>query len=347
MNRWSEARIEPVLPGDGGHVASVGARRDVHLPPTLGRRAVLREVVIESEAPGRFGYRVVGGAPVRHHEGRIRIAPDEAGARLRWTVEIEVAHRLMEAALRRTLLPSLERSLDALVAIASSGEPAEPPPVRALEEEERSAAALVDARATLEAQEALLLAQDRDDPRRWFTEVYAFVTDELIRAVLSGAIRHPAWVLRLVPGFHRYYADALASPSPESHWRDAFRKMDRAFDRHRPLDAVGYCILQGMRAHIDEDLPRVLAEVYRSFYAGRCDYARLRGDYYSLAPAFARASERMLDAIPASYWRARDLIARRVPPELRALRRPSGYDLIRARNAAFERGARIAALLEA
>ena len=119
MNRWSEARIEPVLPGDGAHPAGVGARRDVILPPMFGRRARLEEVVVESESPRRFTYRVVGGAPVRRHEGRIRIEPATAGARLTWTVDVEVPVKVMEAGLRRTLVPSLTRSLDALARIAS------------------------------------------------------------------------------------------------------------------------------------------------------------------------------------------------------------------------------------
>lgn len=331
MNRWSEARIVPVRDGDGGHAAGVGARRDVHLP--FGR-TVLREVVVE-HAPGRFGYRVVGGAPVRSHRGRIEVTPIRGGARLAWTVEVDVA-RPIEAALRRTLVPSLARSLDALADIAAQGEAVAPPPLRALEETEEAAAALPEARATLDAQEARLAARAEDDPRRWFEEVYALVTDELLRAVVDGEVNHPAWVLRLVPRFDGLYARALEADEPEAHWREALRKMQGAFASRRPLQAVGYCIFQGMRAHIDHDLPRALAAVHREHYAGRCDHVRFRGDYRALAPAFGRATERMMDRIPERWFDLRDRLARRVPSELRGLRRSKGYDLIKARNAAFE-----------
>ena len=115
------------------------------------------------------------------------------------------------------------------------------------------------------------------DPKRWFTRVYEYVTECQLTACRERAITHRAWVLRLIPSFHDYYTTSLsrvmgtASGSAEVHWRDAFAAMAGGSLRYRaPGDVLAYGLLRGVRAHIEEDLPRALAEVYAQHYRGRC-----------------------------------------------------------------------------
>jgi hypothetical protein len=103
-------------------------------------------------------------------------------------------------------------------------------------------------------------------------------------------------------------------------------------------------LLFGVAAHIEEDLPRALAEVYRRHYAKRCDYVRFRADYLLMANIFQRAASRLLAEMPRGavpgYLR---VLAPLLPLEVedQILRRY--YDVPRKRTMAFERGARLAA----
>jgi hypothetical protein len=98
-----------------------------------------------------------------------------------------------------------------------------------------------------------------------------------------------------------------------------------------------------MRAHIEDDLPRALAEVYRA-YAGRCDYARFLPDYLRMAGIFADAGDRLLADWPRRAWTPRARLLDSLTP--RAFRTQlldrTFYPVTRARRAAFERGAELA-----
>jgi hypothetical protein len=174
---------------------------------------------------------------------------------------------------------------------------------------------------------------------------YLFVTEELLRLLATGRFAHPTWILRSIPLFYRYYARSADGHDLESHWQTSFARMDSAFKVRRPLVAVGRCIVQGMRAHIDEDLPRALALLYRERYVELCDYVRLRADFYCLAPAFDIAARRVAEAVPPHHYELGDRVRMALPSEVVAMRRPRGYDLRRARWNAFERGHRLAGLI--
>jgi uncharacterized protein YndB with AHSA1/START domain len=356
MALWSGARIESLLPGDGGHPAGVGAMRRVHVSSRL-RAMRLDEVVLEAEPPTRFSYRVVAGAPVKSHRGTITCEPVPRGTRVQWEVHIEPPNRLVGAAIRRTLAPQLEASLDRLERVAEHAEALPLPPRRDLDESEALPALEDAARACLREQRELAAAfAASDSPERWFTRVYEHVTDLQLRACDEGRFEHPAWVLRLIPVFHRYYVDNLRAwmrrerAAVEAHWLSAFRAME-GLEKRSPgaLERLGYTVAKGMQAHIEEDLPRALAEVYATAYAGRCDYVRFRGDYFSMGFVFEGAGAQLLEAIPKGEWPVRARVLRAVLPAStqRRWQARAHYDIVRQRRKAFERGERMAALLQA
>ena len=361
MNRWSTARVRSTSSGDGGSAAGVGALRKVRTPgwpPT-----VLEEVVVRSEAPSAFAYRIVSPerALLRDHLGQITLAPDGAGGtRLLWRVTLEPVPFLpVRQLVTRTIEPELARSLDALERVAHGAAHAGgAPPARheILVEEEASLADLY-ATARLCREEQRALADElaaRSDPRHWFTRVYQHVTSLQIESCERGRYRHPGWVLRLIASFHHYYWRSLvpalgrAGGAPESHWRAAFAAMERAPRRHvRRFEQMGACVFYGMKAHIEEDLPRALARTYAAHYRGRCDYVRFRGDYFDMAHIFRDAGQRLLDELGAREvplrWRALNAVLPREVQDAISARRY--YDIPAERRRAFARGERLIELV--
>ena len=114
-----------------------------------------------------------------------------------------------------------------------------------------------------------------------------------------------------------------------------------------PLRAHLYGVAKGMQAHIEEDLPRALAEVHVRHYAGRCDYARFRADYLRMGSIFRDAGDRLTALIPTRHWPLRTRLLRAIlPAEIQdRVMASSYYDLPRQRRKAFERGERIARML--
>jgi hypothetical protein len=356
MALWSTARIESLSLGDGGHPAGVGALRRVHVPSPV-RPVRLDEVVLVAEAPRVFGYRVVAGAPVRSHHGRITCAPALGGTRVRWDVSIEPPNRALGILIRRALVPQLEASLDRLERAALRVEPLPHPPLRSLDESSIVGRLEEEARACVDEQQELADAFEATDaPQRWFTRVYQHVTELQIEACRSGLFEHPAWILRLIPHFHRYYVESLRAwlrrdrSAVEAHWLSAFDAMEgRERERAGTLKRMAYAVAKGMQAHIEEDLPRTLGHVWAQHYAGRCDYVRLRGDYLSMGFVFQDAGARILDAIPQREWPLRARLLRGVLPRSVQDRWQARehYDIVRQRRKAFDRGQRIGAMLVA
>ncbi len=355
MNRWSTAKIHLASAGDGGHPAGVGALRRVDLPGLGGR---LHEVVAESEPPHRFVYRVYRGPGIRAHRGEMTVAQTKEGSFLTWEVRADFVAPFAGIVAKQMLTRELGRSLDTLVTLAPSGGPSllRAPPARELDETQALPALYEEAERVLEEQRALadeLLAAR--DPRGWFTRSYQHVTTLQLRECRRGRFLHPAWVLRLVPVFHRYYMDSLG-PSlgrgegvVEDHWREAFGRMQRGkVRRSTRYQAMARCTLYGMIAHIEEDLPRALAEVYLAHYRGRCDYVRFRADYLAMEPIFREAGERLLHG-ELSRWQIPPptQVLMELPVELRAaVMDRKLYDIPRNRVRAFGRGERMVRLAE-
>jgi uncharacterized protein YndB with AHSA1/START domain len=369
MSLWSLAPIRRLEPGDGDVPGATGELREVSIlwPAPLGaalrvrkkagvRATRLEEVIEHSEPPRRLVYRVVrvkGGMPVRGHRGEMRLQPERGGTRLTWDVSFEFGLPGVGAGIKRILLPQLEESLASLARVVV-GAPSLPlAPLAPLDESDAELRRLRDeARRILAEQRALASDLQRaGDPKQWFTRIYVKVTGNQIAACDSGRVQHPAWVLRLVPRFHAYYVESLAAwrrdRGGESHWRAAFHGMERSeAAAASPFEAVVQCILRGARAHIDEDLPRALAEVHFEHYRARCTMARFRADYALMGDVFHDASESLMHELPpelvSRLGRALDLLPREAKDALTARQ---AIDLPRARRKAFERGERIAALL--
>ncbi|APR80067.1 Hypothetical protein A7982_05414 [Minicystis rosea] len=348
MNLWSLARIAGVSPGDKDDPGGVGALRRITVR-TSGREITFEEVVEHAKPPERFVYRVVRGLPLRDHRGEITLQPRAEGTWLTWTVDFDFVVPGVEIAVRPVLDDQLRRSLTAL-ARTVAGAPAEP---------KRDIAAFTDDTdedGTLEREAVRVLDEQRvladrlaraNDPKYWFTRVYQYVSEEQLDGVRAGRSTHRAWVLRLIPRFHTYYVENLRrysgdlSGHAESHWQVAFREMDRA--RERGSGQLVRGLLAGVAAHIEDDLPRALAEVHRRYYAGRCDFVRFRADYLLMASIFRRAADRLVNEMPREmlpmYLRVLDPV---LPGDVRDRLLDTYYDVPQKRRQAFERGARLA-----
>ncbi len=349
MNRWSSAHIESLALGDGGHPAAVGALRRVHLPY---RGGVLTEVIDRAEPPYLLEYRVVSGAPVRHHGGTISIS--EHG-HLRWTVEIEPYTRALVPPIWAMLQWELRRSLDRLAAIdeldpASAGLSVEPP-LRDIDADTdlpalHAQAVEVATRQSMLADELLLAG----DPRGHFARVYQYVTEGLLAAVDEDRFDHPAWVLRLIPAFDGYFTDNVrADPADvEPHWRRAFARMERV--RHgSAFETMVQAVVAGMQAHIEDDLPRALGTVYARHYAGRCEHVRFRADYLRMTDIFPAAGDRLMAGLPRWRWTPTALLISTFAPQpLREqLFERRIYPISRNRSRAFDQAVWIGRLLTA
>lgn len=342
MNRWSLAEITLDDAGEGGRPDGVGALRTATVRSGPARSA-LREVVEVAEAPSRMVYRVIGGVPLRHHRGEITLAVEGAATRVTWEVEMTFPLPGLEVVTRASVVPQLEESVARLADVARGLGEVEVVPHAPFEDDVGDLAR--EAEVILDAQRALARRlEDAKDPRHWFARMYAFVTECQLEATRDGRVGHRAWVLRLIPLFHRYYVDNLRrfvgelDGACEPHWEMAFR---RAVPRRGEalLATLRASFRDAVRAHIEGDLARALAEVHARFYAGRCELVRFRADYLLMTPTFREASERFLDTLPASYVPLEMKLARRFAPAeaIDLVTARTFYDYARARAEAFER----------
>lgn len=355
MNQWSLATIDSVSLGDGAHPGGVGALRRVTVN-TLGSKMRLDEV-IEMAVPGKhLAYRVYAGAPVRLHAGNIEIHENAQGSVVHWRVNIDPFVASTEPLIRHLLYPQVAASLDRLAAINSPQcLPRPHPPARDLDELAEFARIEQQALAIRDAQRAVadeLLG--RNDARGWFARVYEYVSDLQLAACQKGRFAHPAWVAHAVIAFDPLYRrnlDARLSGNTdavEAHWARAFTKTERMAARAPSRFAVAMRgIFEGMRAHIEDDLPRALAQTYMQHYAKRVDYQRFRADYLRMAQIFGDASDRLLTHFPKHEWTLRDRFLDAItPPEGRTwIIDRTFYPITQRRAQAFERGGQIAELM--
>jgi hypothetical protein len=354
MNEWSTAHVDLLAPGEDGDVSGVGTVRRVTIQ-ALGRSAELREVIVESETAKKLSYRVVGGLPVRHHEGVMSLTRMTVGTMLEWDVDYAFLLSALDHGARIILERQLRRSLLQLSSVVEGAAELPPGPRRPFADDPLPRELWRDVCRVYEEQKAIADRLEKaGDPKAWFTRVYQYVTENQLRALRAGQCRSPTWVLRVVVRFHDYFIENLrrwmgeAPGWPEEQWRSAFHVMEnsRRWYRH-PLVATTRGLAKGVQAHIEEDLPRALADVYARYYAGRVDYARFRADYLSMGDIFQGASTRLMGELRERYFPFYLRIVEPLAPmEVRDLFvKWLFYDVSLQRRRAFERGGRLAQLI--
>lgn len=341
LNRWSSAPVQGLEPGDGGGFGTVGALRQVVLPRPL---PVVTETIQHADAPTRFVYRAVGSRSVRYHRGELRLSAHGTGTKLRWEIGMALPVPGTAALLHRTLEPHLIASIRRLASVVEGAAEADLDDEVFQDDDDPQAETAADAAVAALARLADEM-RARGDPRHWFSRVYQYVTEAIVDACAGGEVAHPTWALRLAPGFHALYVASLDGPA-EPHWREAFDAIAGA-DRQGGSGALAFwrALVAGARAHIEGDLPRVLAATYGEHYAGRCDYERFRADFLLLAASLQRAWSRLAAEVPARWSPpSLRLLDRVLPPEVvEHLTANRFYDPLAARRAAFEAGGVLAA----
>jgi uncharacterized protein YndB with AHSA1/START domain len=346
MNRWSRAEIQRLQAGDGEGPGGVGELRRVTVR-SLGSAVRFDEVIEHAEPPHRLVYRVIEGLPVRYHRGAITLSPSETGTRLCWEVEYAFPLPGMALGAQAVLVPQLEDSLKELrrACEGALAVPCSRPSWR--DDADDDPTLWSEALRVLDEQNALAdRMAARGDPKQWFTRVYAIVTETQMRACQTQRTTHRGWVLRLIRRFHDYYVGNLrrfCGEQPghvEHHWRHAFNVMERGDG----AAVLAHGLREGVRAHIEQDLPRALADVYVNHYADRCSYARLRADFLLMNGIIRYAADRLLDRVPRAYlpplvWMLGPMLPSQARDVVMARR---FYDVIGARRLAFERGGAIA-----
>ncbi len=341
MNLWSSSTTRVLRAGDGDHPGGVGALREVEVP---GLAEPIEEVVEVAEPPGQFGYRVVGGAPVRTHQSRVHLSHGPRGTHLRWRIDVDFAGPAGAFVSRWRIEPELRTSLDALVRVAREAEPAPLPPYRNLGEATELAPLFREAEATVDEQRALVYdLEATDDPKAPLARVHADATALQVQACRAGRFQHPAWVLRLVPRFHRYHVFNLERARrrlrAEDLWQQAF---ETAATGRELLGALELAL----RAHVESDLPRALAETYVASYARRCDFSRFRADFLTMGRVLEGLGPGMFRSVEGSLPLS-SRIARRVLPEPLSARSFARRfaQLIERRRRSFDEGGELAELL--
>ena len=339
VNLWAPVRTISLATGDGDHPGGVGALREVLFP---GLARPLQEVVDVAEPPGRFEFREIGDAPGRGFESRIDLTPGSRGAHLRWRIDLGRQSTARSLKLRHRLEPELRSGLDSLARLASSAMPGDLPPSRRVDETVDLRSLYREAGAVLDDQRHIVYElMAAGDPKAWLARVHADVTSLQLDACRKGVFRHPGWVLRLIPRFHRYYVfnleRARGRSRAEDHWQRAF-------------EAVQYPprLLEGLRlalmAHVEADLPRALAETYVASYEDRCDYSRFRADFFTMGQVFEGIGPRLYRDLEGGALPVATRLARRVlPTRLGSRAFAQRFDgLMHRRVRAFEEGASLA-----
>lgn len=365
---WSPVTVQSLALGDADDAGGVGALWQGHLRlPGLDRPFLL--VIEQTEPPRRLIFRIIEGPSLRYHRGELLLtAQGPREAHLLMELSWDLGSWALEQGTRVLLKSQLQRGLTRLCTSLRGAPRRDYPAPRRLDESAEVPALRAVAEQGLAEHRALSDRLERSgDPRHLFSRLSQYAGEALLAACRAGLFVHPAWVLRIVPRFVAIFRDNLrrylgeAPGLPESHWRAAFATMEGEERMpwrlpHWPLPSRSTLLLglmAAVQAHIEEDLPRVLADVYVTHYASggrvpgspRCSYARFRSDYLLSARVMRDAAERLAERLPLLLRRPYlgildNLMA---PPGNPPPRR--GYSVPLQRLHAFERGERLVALL--
>ncbi len=353
MNQWSSAKVRLRSAGQSAHPGGPGAFRHVHVK-TLGRSFLLKEVIRDAVPGAYLRYQVVEALGLKSHTGQIFLRDQASGCHMRWQVEFEFSSSAADALVARMLRKELGASLDTLrkiltkpgqsVPLPSWAPVADPSP-----EDWQAADQVLLEQRTLAAQ-----LSDRNDPKNIFAHVYSYVSEDMIAGCRTGAFVYPAWALKLLPSFHGYYMRnyqrwcGLQDGPVEAHWQRAFRVTEQGSSRYPgPEGQLASGLILSVHAHIASDLPRSLAEVYADSFATSSDYARFRGDYYSMGKIFQNATKKIRTHVPPEFVPLWARLAQGLASEdvMQKIIYKRGYDVLKRRRAAFRSGAELAELL--
>lgn len=343
VNRWAFGTVRSLALGDGHHPGGVGALREVQYPGWPGS---FTEVVEVANPPGRFVWRATSRGPIREQRSDLHLSHGPRGTHLRATLEFVFAHQTIEQLARFRLEPGLRESFDNIVKEAERAERHLLPPVRRVDAGVPLTPLQAEADASLDEQWAHAESlQAEDSALHWLAWVHAEATRLQLEAVRAGRFQHPAWVLRLVPRFHRYHVFALDRARrgvvPEPRWQAAF---DAVQDPNRLLDALEL----SLKAHMEADLPRALAETYVASYQSQCDYDRLRGDFLKMGEVLEGVAPRIFRRVEEHSGNRAPYFSRQLLPS-RVFERAFGRrfrTLMQTRGQAFAEGETLTRLID-
>lgn len=351
LRLWAPLWVESVATGDGGHVSGTGALRRLHLRSIVRDLSAL-EVVEAAEPPRLFASRILRAKGVAHHRAEFRVSPRPTGCRLDLDLDLELTSAISDRLFARFVRRQLDRGLSRLERAASIAATEPAPPVRRMEDGAVLAGLFHE--ATRCRQELGTLAEASVEGGAGvlhFVSLFEHWTDLVIDGARRERFRHPSWMLRVLLAVHGSFVGNASKwlrgerRSVESHWRHAFERME-ARERHADLSTIETSVSEGLRAQLEDDLPRALAETWLAHYMGRSDYARLRADVALAAREIGHATLRMVEG--AAGTRS----SRCAPLELHRARRSSDRvlaaipgDEVDAALRAFDRGERIADLV--
>ena len=184
------------------------------------------------------------------------------------------------------------------------------------------------------------------DPKYWLARSHVLANEESLALIDARVIENPDWLLHVMSNMHRRYVSNLHAYSTggpiSATWRSAWARCEETSSR-RALRGVLGGIKAGSRAHLAEDTPAALAEVWGVNYRDTRHYKEFRADYIRLGSLHGTCGDRLIDELPADLIPRPLRLARRLSPELRDMVvRHIYYDIEVDRMRAFDRGYEIA-----
>ncbi|GGF32740.1 DUF5995 family protein [Williamsia phyllosphaerae] len=346
---WSASPFHVEDVGEDDRCDRAGALREVEISAPLRTR--VHEVVTVADEPHRLDYMVYKGAPLlRDHHGRIDIETTPAGCAVRWTVDVSFTTKLGKIA-----TPTLRREMEKSLAGLSEQSKLMPPPAAVTARRphprrpRRSPASVLRPEVDRQLGHQRLIADEfarTGDPKYWLARSHVLANEEALALVDARVIENPDWLLHLMSNQHRRYVSnlhAYRTGGPISPvWRSAWARCEETSPR-RAFGGVLGGIRAGSRAHLAEDTPAALAEVWGVNYRDTRHYKEFRADFIRLGSLHGTCGDRLIDELPADLVPRPLRLARRLSPELRDMVvRRLYYDVEVDRMRAFDRGYDIA-----
>lgn len=342
-NKWSRGLTTARDAGGDGRMDRAGAVREVKVD--LPTRPRVQEVVTCADEPNRFAYRIFKASPLlREYSCSIDIEPTDDGCAVHYIVDVDFVPTVgpfVAPPLRRSIEKSLKGLSEQSRHLATDPQPL---PYRRRTPRRRPGGA-----AALRPQLERYLGHQRmladeliadEDPKAWFARLCALTTEELLHRIDDGRYAEPEWMMRLMAVLHRRHVSNLhaytSGGAVSTGWREAWAVCDEN-DNPRSFRHVAAGIIAASRAHMEDDMPRALAEAYSAVADDR-DYREFRADYLDVASVYALAVDRLCAEIPAPFLPRVLRMSGRVLPEMRDAMTRLFYDVESDRLRAFDKG---------